>query len=69
MLGVEVPDPQRVIVGSRQEVVVFGVDCQVGNGVAVAFEHFDDFVLVDGPIQHHVVLFCGYDDCVVVVSM
>ena len=58
MFGIEIPNSHGVVVAGGEEVVVFGVDHELGDGIGVAFEHFDDSVLVDGPIIDEVVLFC-----------
>ena len=67
--GVEVPDAHGVIVAGGEEGVVFGVECEVGDGVGVSFEHFDDSVFVDGPVEDEVVFFCGDEDGTVVVGV
>lgn len=59
-LRVEVPDAHGVVVTSGEEIVIFGVDHEVGDAIGVAFEHFDDSVLVDGPIEDQVVLLGCY---------
>jgi hypothetical protein len=50
IFGVEVPDSHGVVIAGGEEVVVFGVDHEIGDAVSVSLEHFDDPVLVDGPV-------------------
>ena len=56
MLAVQVPQPQRAVIAGAQEVVVLGVDHQVGDGVPVPLEHLDHPILMDRPIQDQIVL-------------
>lgn len=41
----------------------------MGDGVRVAFEHLDDSVLVDGPVEDQVALLCCDYDGVVVMRV
>ena len=67
--GVKIPDSHCVVATGGEEVVVFGVNDEVGDGVVVSFEHFDHFVFVDGPIEDEMSFFGGNQNCAVVVSM
>lgn len=68
-LGVEVPDAHGVVVAGGEEIVIFGIDHEVGDAVGVSLEHFDDPVLVDGPIEDQMVLLGGYQNGAVVMRM
>ena len=50
MFGIEIPYSHGIIVAGGEEVVVFGVYHELGDGVCVALEHFYYSVLVDRPI-------------------
>lgn len=68
-LGVEVPDAHGVVAGRGQEVVVLGVENQRGDAIGVPLEHLDHPILVDGPVEHQVVLFGRHQDGAVVMGV
>lgn len=67
--GVEVPDAHGVVVAGGEEVVVLGVDHEVGDAVGVPLEHLDHPVLVDRPVEDEVVLLGGHQNGAVVVRV
>ena len=68
-LGIQVPDAHGVVCGGGEEIVVLWVEDQRGDAVAVPLEHLYDPVLVDGPVEHEVVLLGGHQHCRVVVRV
>jgi hypothetical protein len=69
IFGIDVPDAHSIVVAGSEEAVVFGVDDEVGDGIGVAFEHLDDLVFVDGPIEDEVVFFGSHQNGTVVVGV
>ena len=69
MVGIEVPQTKSIIVGGGQEHVILVVDHQVDDRIRMPFEHLDDSILVDRPVQHQVVLLGGHQHRTVVVGM
>ena len=69
MFGVEVPYSERAIIGGCQKIIIFRIDNQIGDRIAMSFECFDDLIFMDGPIQHHMIFFGGNNDSIIVVSM